>query len=153
MNDCPICAWTANRTDYRFVHESRFWRVVLAPNQSLLGRCAVHAKRHTGTLAHLTQEEMIDWLALVRSHEAAVQSAFGAKLFNWSCLMNHAYRAVSPAPHVHWWAVPRYDHSIAVGDWIFEDPNFGDPYDHYRWLDVPDGLRQNIVEQIQHAYR
>jgi diadenosine tetraphosphate (Ap4A) HIT family hydrolase len=104
-------------------------------------------------VADLTQEEILDWLEVVRSHEPALQSAFGATLFNWSCYMNHAFRVASPVPHVHWWAVPRYDHPVPVADWVFEDPDFGSPYDHDRWLEVPDEIRRELVARIQHMYR
>ena len=48
---CPICAWSADNTEYRFLYETEFWRVVLAPNQALVGRCVLHLKRHAGDLA------------------------------------------------------------------------------------------------------
>jgi diadenosine tetraphosphate (Ap4A) HIT family hydrolase len=147
--DCPICSWSPDNPNYSFVYESNLWRVVLAPNQWLVGRCVVHLKRHSGDLADLTQEELIEWLTVVRTLEAALRSAFGAALFNWSCYMNHAYREPVPNPHIHWWAVPRYDHQVTIGDRVFEDPDFGNPYDHYRWLEVPGEIRQQIVERIQ----
>jgi len=151
--DCPICKWTPDNADYRFVYDTEFWRVVLAPNQSLVGRCVVHLKRHSGTLADLTHEEISDWLALVRVHEAALRSALGATMLNWSCYMNHAYREPLPNPHVHWWAVPRYNHQVSVCDWAFEDPEFGSPYDHYKWVEVPSAIQSEIVERIQLAIR
>lgn len=42
---CPICTWSPDNQDYRFLYETKFWRVVLAPNQCLVGRCVVHLKR------------------------------------------------------------------------------------------------------------
>ena len=36
---CPICAWTSDNPDHLFLFETAFWRIVLAPNQALLGRC------------------------------------------------------------------------------------------------------------------
>jgi ribonuclease HI len=48
--------------------------------------------------------------------------------------MNHAYRNDPPNPHVHWWGVPRYNHAVVIDEWVFEDPQFGNPYDHYRWI-------------------
>jgi len=149
--ECPICAWSSENLEYRFVYETRLWRVVLAPNQSLVGRCVINLKRHSGDLAELTREEILDWLALVKNHETALQSAFGATMFNWSCYMNHAYRERQPNPHIHWWAVPRYNHVVTIKDMIFEDPHFGNPYDHGRWLDVPKEVHQAIAEQIRNA--
>ena len=149
--ECPICSWSTDNFDYRFVCESKFWRIVLAPNQCLVGRCVVHLKRHVGDLANLTQDELSEWLTMVKIYEAALQSAFGVTMFNWSCYMNHSYREDSPNPHIHWWAVPRYNQLVTIGDWIFKDPDFGNPYDHYRWVEVPKEIHQRIATRIQHA--
>ncbi len=150
-NPCPICAWTPKITDYRFVWETGLWRVVLAPNQSLIGRCVVHLKRHAGSLADLTPEEILEWRVLVEQHEQAVRSAFGAAMFNWSCYLNHSYREDSPDPHVHWWAVPRYNRVVEVGGLTFDDPHFENLYDHYRWEEVTPEVHREIAERIQQA--
>jgi hypothetical protein len=63
--------------------------------------------------------------------------------------MNHAYRETIPDPHLHWWAVPRYEQDVTIGDRTFNDPAFGNPYDHFRWLDVPVELHQKIADLIQ----
>ena len=146
---CAICAWSPDQADYPLVYETALWRAVLAPNQCLLGRCVVHLKQHRGDLAELTSAELLDWLRLVSVLETALRSAFDATLFNWSCYLNHAYRVAPPNPHVHWWAVPRYNHPVSLGGWTFTDPDFGSPYSHARWLEVPAGLRQAIVARIQ----
>lgn len=148
---CSICSWSSDNPEYRFLHESKYWRVVLAPNQSLLGRCVVHLKRHAGDLAALYDEEVLEWLEVVRTMETALRSAFNATMFNWSCYMNHAYREVEPQPHIHWWVVPRYKQPVQIGDRMFEDPHFGNPYDHARWVKVPIKLHQEIADQIQQA--
>jgi diadenosine tetraphosphate (Ap4A) HIT family hydrolase len=149
--DCPICAWSPENHEYRFVFETEFWRIVLPPNQSLVGRCVIHLKRHSGDLADLTRDEILEWLTVVQKLENALKLAFGAAMFNWSCYMNLAYREEHPNPHIHWWAVPRYSQPVTIDDVTFEDPHFGNPYDHYRWLDVTKEMHQKIVEQIQQA--
>ena len=150
---CPICDWTPEPPNYLFIHESDHWRAVLAPNQCLLGRCVIHLKRHCGNLAELTEAELLDWLPFVREHQHAVQSAFGARMFNWSVYMNHAYRDASPSPHIHWWAVPRYDHEVIFANLVFDDPQFGDPYDHVRWREVPEGIHQKIAEALRENFQ
>lgn len=149
--ECPICSWSSENVDYPFLHETKLWRVVLAPNQCLVGRCVVHLKRHAGDLADLTQEELVEWLTVVRTVEHAAGTAFGATMFNWSCYMNHSYREEIPNPHIHWWAVPRYNQTVTIGDWIFKDPDFGNPYDHYRWVEVPGEIHHQIASKIQQA--
>jgi len=149
---CPICSWSLDNPNYLLFHETKYWRVVLAPNQCLIGRSLLHLKRHCGDLAELKPDEIFDWLSIVKSLESALQTAFDASMFNWSCYMNHAYREVPPDPHVHWWAVPRYNHRVQIDSWVFEDPQFGHPYDHYRWTEVPQELHHQIASRIKQAW-
>lgn len=148
---CPICAWSPGSLDYPLLYETRLWRVVLAPNQCLVGRCVIHLKRHAVDLADLTEDEMLEWLTVVRTLDSALRSAFQATMFNWSCYMNLSYREPVPDPHIHWWAVPRYNHPVIIDEWTFQDPDFGSPYDHTRRLDAPPEIRQQIAERIQQA--
>lgn len=146
---CPICSWSLDNQDYLLIQELQYWRVCLAPNQSLLGRCVIHLKRHVGDLANLRENELLEFLSVITRLEEAIRFAFGATMFNWSCYMNHAYRESPPNPHVHWWAVPRYDHAVRFEDTFFEDPHFASPYDHYRVMDAPSDLRLKIAEAIK----
>lgn len=148
---CPICSWSPNNNQYRFVHETSFWRVVLAPNQCLLGRCILHLKRHAGDVAETTPAEVLDWLSLVAVMEKALRLAFGATMFNWSCYMNLSYRETPPNPHIHWWVVPRYEHPVKIGAAEFDDPRFGNPYDHGDWRDVSEETRAEIVLRLSQA--
>jgi len=148
---CPICAWSPGNPAYSLLHETNHWRVVLAPNQALIGRCILHLKRHCGDLAELTADEVLDWLAIVKVMENALRTAFDATLFNVSCYMNHAYREDPPNPHIHWWLVPRYNHAVELQGWVFEDPEFGNPYRHDLLLEVPHLLREQIGARIRLA--
>jgi diadenosine tetraphosphate (Ap4A) HIT family hydrolase len=109
----------------------------------------IHLKRHAGDLADLTQAEIIELFRLVKNFEDALRQAFDATMFNWSSYMNNAYKETPPNPHVHWWAVPRYDHIVEFDGRTFEDPNFGNPYDHGRWFAPPHELRHNIANRIK----
>lgn len=149
--DCVICTWTPEEKSYPFIYESRYWRVVLAANQILLGRCVVHLKRHAGDLADLTNEEVLEWLPLVRKLEKAIRISFGASMFNWSCLMNHAFREEKPNPHVHWWAGPRYKQAVLFKEQKFEDTHFGNPFDHDRTLELPEDVHLAIARKIATA--
>jgi diadenosine tetraphosphate (Ap4A) HIT family hydrolase len=146
---CPICSWTPESQDYLLLHTTQYWRICLAPNQSLLGTCVVSLQRHAGDLADLTEIELVEFLDVLRKLEAAVRSAFGAPMFNWSCYMNHAYRETIPDPHVHWWAVPRYDRNVEYEGQTFEDPHFGNPYDHDRVRHMPKESRLAITKEIK----
>lgn len=146
---CPICSWSPGDPEYLPVFETEYWRVVLAPNQCLVGRCIVCLKRHCGDIAEITSKELLDWWQITGRVEKALRKAFHATMFNWSCYMNGSYREEPPDPHIHWWAVPRYNHSVAVDTIKFEDPDFGHPYNHAIFLEVPKEVREGIVEQIQ----
>ncbi len=148
---CPICAWSPLDPDYLPVYEGSFWQVVLAPNQSLVGRCLVQLKRHCSDLAATTPDETLEWLSIVRIMENGLRTTFDATMFNWGCYLNLSYRERQPDPHVHWWVVPRYDHVVKFENIVFEDRQFGSPYDHAETLDVPGETRQKIAERLRHA--
>lgn|SRR5574341_136825 len=146
--NCPICSWSKENTDYPFIYETPCWIIKLAPNQSLLGRCVISTKRHVGDLAHLSGEEITEFLKIIQQLEGALRKAFNATMFNWSCYMNHAYRETPSNPHVHWWVVPRYRETVELEGTVFKDLSFGDPYDHAQWQEVSTELKTQIVEKI-----
>ena len=102
-------------------------------------------------MAETTSEELLEWLTIVKMLEKALRLAFDATMFNWSCYMNHSYRDNPPEPHIHWWCVPRYNHQVQIDNWVFEDKEFGNPYDHYNLVEVPKELHNMIAEQIKQA--
>jgi diadenosine tetraphosphate (Ap4A) HIT family hydrolase len=80
--NCPICAWSPEDEDYLFVSDTQYWRVCLAPNQSLPGRCVIHLKRHAGDLTDLTGDEWKDFLNVVKRVEETIRAAFNVTVFN-----------------------------------------------------------------------
>lgn len=101
---------------------------MLMQEQTYLGRCVIVLKRTCGDLAETTEDEMSDFLTLVRKLENLCRKTFGATMFNWTCLMNNAYQVSPPDPQVHWHFRARYDKSVEVAGKIFTDPNFGHHY-------------------------
>lgn len=136
----------------KLVFETQYWRVGLAEEQTYLGYCVLALKRQgCGDLAELKQEEEADFFKVVKTFEMALRGAFGATMFNWSCLMNHAYQLPNPKPHVHWHVKPRYNHSVEFEGEIFEDVRFGH---HYTLLEnlnriVSDEMQDKIIAKIQ----
>jgi diadenosine tetraphosphate (Ap4A) HIT family hydrolase len=102
-------------------------------------------------VAETTPEELLEWLTLVKVLEKALCTVFDATMFNWSCYMNHSYRDTPPEPHIHWWAVPRYNHQVRIDNWVFDDMEFGSPYNHSNTVEVPRELHNQIAEQIKQA--
>lgn len=131
------------------IFETKFWRVTISSDQAYLGRCYVTLKRHCGDLAQLSDEEWNDLKEVVEKLESALRISFNATMFNWSCLMNYAYRNEPPNPHVHWHFRPRYNHKVKFAGTIFEDPEFGDHYNRARKQEVSDDIKRKIVEKIK----
>ena len=122
------CKYCKKLKDYKFgefIHETKYWVIFLAPNQSNLGTCVVALKRHIGDLTGLKQDEWIDFSEIVDRLQFASKKAFDVTMFNWGCLMNTFYLEDEPDPHVHWHFIPRYNHEVEFEGLIFEDPYFG----------------------------
>lgn len=136
----------------RFVYSTEFWEIIIATDQTYLGRCVVLLKRDCGDLAEVNREEFTDLLEnVIQKLEKACTEAFGAKMFNWACLMNNAYQEPDPKPQVHWHFRPRYDHPVEFAGETFEDPNFGH---HYKRGDdfnreVSPAVQRKIIEEIR----
>mgnify|MGYP001571556110 len=116
--------------------ETEYWKVVLAYDQTYLGRCILILKRPCGDLAEISQAELLDFHSIVQQLQIAAKQAFGATMFNWACLMNDAYQEENPKPQVHWHFRPRYKKEVSFAGEKFIDPNFGYHY-------TPDSLTTN----------
>lgn len=112
----------------RKIFESKYWEVTLSGDQLYLGRAYVFCKTKKASLSELTEEEFSDLHFVIKKYEALLKKTFGATLFNWACLMNHAYREKPYTPQVHFHVRPRYEKEVHVGSTVFKDPNFGDHY-------------------------
>ncbi len=120
----------------------------MAPDQGYLGRCYVTLKDHKTDMAELTNDEWLEFAGVVKRLEAGMREAFGATLFNWSCLMNNAFQ-VSPAlPHVHWHVRPRYEKAVIFEGEEFTDPLFGHHYDPGQTKKVSDDMLNSIKQKI-----
>lgn len=130
--------------------ETKHWKVELnSRDQTYLGRCYVTAQRDVGAMSDLTKEEWIDFAAVVKNLERACVVAFGATMFNWTCLMNLAYQNDPPDPQVHWHFRPRYNGQVIFAEKTFEDTAFGQHYLSGTERKVSNELQARIVQQIQ----
>jgi len=86
---------------------------------------------------------------VVKKLEAVITKAFGAKMFNWSCLMNNAYQNDPPNPHVHWHLRPRYSKRVKFANRWFEDPDFAHHYNRDREERVTEAMVKKITRQIK----
>ena len=154
---CALCALRPPRETgdpyWVFLHETRHWVAVLAPNQALLGWTTVRLKRHAESVADLRDDELLELRDLIGVIEAAAAATFGATMFNWMCLMNLAFRNEPPDPHVHWHCAPRYRQPVEFGGRTFEDPEFAGPHHHERWLTLPLEEHLGVAEALAVAIR
>ena len=133
------------------IYETDYWKIILADDQSCLGRCVIDAKRHVGSLRDLTKEEWEDFEKnIVKKLEDLFMEVFGAEMFNWSCLMNNAYKPhiEKPHPHVHWHFRPRYRNPVELAGETFIDEKFGHHYERNDDKRVSQEIFDKITEKI-----
>lgn len=133
------------------IFETDYWKVVLATNQSYLGRSVIYLKRCAGALSELTKDEIIDFLEVARKLENAMKKSFNSTMFNWACLMNNAYQEAIPKPQVHWHFRPRYKEKVEFSGLVFEDTEFGYHYDSKRKLEVSEEIINRITKKIKES--
>jgi diadenosine tetraphosphate (Ap4A) HIT family hydrolase len=130
--------------------ETKFWKVVLAPDQAYLGRCTVFLKGDCGELSNLTSEEWTDFYKnIVKKLEYAFKKAFDATMFNWTCFMNDAYKDKNPKPRVHWNLRPRYNHDVKFAGEQFQDLEFTRHYTLERRKIVSNETLKKISERVK----
>lgn len=136
---------------YKQIFESKHWMVTLSGDQLYLGRAYVICKTKRESLSDLTDGEFSDLHAVIKRYESLLKKTFGATLFNWTCLMNHAYREKPYTPQVHFHVRPRYEKEVSAGGQGFKDPNFGD---HYHLQDsVSDRVTEEVSAEILNMLR
>jgi diadenosine tetraphosphate (Ap4A) HIT family hydrolase len=124
---CIGCDWQPNQAEP--IANSRYWRADLIENQAYLGRSILSLKRHVERVSDLTAEEWIELKDLINQFEMALTKVLGATSFNWTVLMNDAYKMEDPKPHVHFHLWPRHRNEAVVNEEVFVDPNFAHHYD------------------------
>ena len=95
-----------------------------------IGRCSVVHKQHLEYLSDASVQDFVDFTTVVRELELALEQVFDATLFNWSCLMNDAYKRDEFIPHLHIHLRPRYQDPVRLFDSLYDDEEFGHHYDN-----------------------
>ena len=111
--------------------------------------CIRDSLEHRSSLSELSKEEWDDFRRLVRKLENAYQKALGAGPFNWSCLMNNAYKEKPYNPHVHWHLIPRYEKPVTINDTILIDEEFGHMFAPKKERIVDERIVEEIAEKIR----
>lgn len=55
----------------RLLFDRPHWKILLNPDQTYLGRCLVILKRPCGDLAEVTEDEIIEFLGIVKKIESS----------------------------------------------------------------------------------
>ena len=132
------------------IYETDFWKVVLIDDQTYLGRSVVVLKRDCGEMSGLDSQEVLDFHTnVVQKMENVFKKTFNATMFNWTCLMNNAYKAENPEPHVHWHFRPRYRNDVQFAGETFQDVNFAHHYDRAKKKIVSKVILELIAKEIR----
>ena len=133
------------------VFETECWKVILSDNQYDLGRCVIDIKRDVGALRNIKEDEWKDFLEIIKKLENALMKAFDAEMFNWSCLMNNAYKPniEKPCPHIHFHFRGRYRIPVEFAGEKFYDGEFGHHYDRDKDKRVSQEVFDKIAEEIK----
>jgi len=131
------------------IFETEYWTVNLAYEQSYLGRARIPLKNKKSELSELSEAEFLDLLVVIKKYESALKKAFGATMFNWTFMMNDAYKKRPYSPHVHFHVRPRYDHPVEILGESYTDPNFGQHYNREVKKEVSLEIKKEIIEKIQ----
>jgi diadenosine tetraphosphate (Ap4A) HIT family hydrolase len=141
--------WLTNFKDMKKepIFSTKYWKVILADEQAYVGRLILVLQGECSALPELSLEEQKDFFDLIRNLENIYRKEFSATMFNYSCLMNHAYRD-GKRPHVHWHFRPRYERPVDIDGFIVKDPNFGNHYLPESLQDLEDKTPQHVREYI-----
>lgn len=137
-------------SDYFF--ETKHWKILLKSDQRYLGSLIIKTKEPRVSLSDITVEEQLDFFVLIKKLENFYSEKIGATMFNYSCLMNNAYRD-GETPHVHYHFRPRYKNPVTVLGQTFTDPNFGEHYlsaslDNNGDIIISDDIKNYLQEEL-----
>lgn len=136
------------------IYDTKYWEIVLASEQYYFGRCVVVLKRECGELSGLTNEEFLDLLEIIKKFEGIMKKEFGATMFNWTCLMNDAYKETNDEmPQVHFHVRPRYKNKVEFTGVTFEDEGFAHHYERKIKKEISEEVLQKIVERMRELMR
>ena len=150
MEKCLFCSMN-DEPSAEEILETIHWRTVVHYDQYYFGRCTVFLKRHAESLETLTVDEWADLKSVIDRMESFFRGEFGADLFNWACLMNLAYRAEVPNPHVHFHFRPRYRNAVEFEGETFLDPEFGGHYQISGKRPLSEATRRALVERLKES--
>jgi diadenosine tetraphosphate (Ap4A) HIT family hydrolase len=129
--------------EYFFI--TPYWKIILCDDQRYFGYLIIKTVTQRESLPDITEEEQFDFFRLIKKLEAFYKEKFCATMFNYSCLMNNAYRD-HEKPWVHFHMRPRYSVPVSLFGNEYADPNFGE---HYLSASLSGNGKVSIPEEVK----
>ncbi len=113
--ECPFCKLEDMPL---LIKKYKFWRLVLADSQQLIGWCHIILNRHVEYYENLSSEEMKELQIVLKDHRNAMKTLFAPDHYN----LMHMGDMIR---HFHFHIVPRYKTSRSFHGKEFIDPDWG----------------------------
>lgn len=111
------------------LYKGKYWNVIYGDwCQEFPGYCIIGNDKET--LSDLEPEAWTELGILEKELERVCKKVLGATMFNFTCLMNNAYRD-NETPHVHFHFFPRYKEVTTILNKKYKDKHFG--YNFWKW--------------------
>ncbi len=129
--------------------QTRYWYIILDPDQKNLGTCIVSLKRESDHLSSLKPDEWQEFIKIVYKLERSLKKSFNATLFNWGCFLSEIEE--NKPLHLEWHVIPRYQQKLEFAKTSFSDPCFGKSTMQIcgEQLILPSNLRNKIITKIR----
>lgn len=148
MKNCAFCNVTEMDKQW-LLYENEHWSVYFADRQDYVGRCIVVARFHRESLSELTTEEWLSLKKIIVATENLLKNEMNATMFNWSCLMNDAYKTEVPHPHVHFHVRPRYKTPISIDNVQIVDTEFSHHYEPKKEMCLNESEINSVFEKLK----
>lgn len=111
------------------LYKGKYFEVIFVDwCQEFIGQCIISG--HKECLSDMNSEEWIELGKIEKELERVCKKLFNTTMFNFSCLMNNAYKD-NEKPHVHFQFIPRYKEEVNIFNKKYKDKHFG--YNFWKW--------------------
>lgn len=125
------------------LYKGKYWDVIYDDwCQEFIGQCIISNNKES--LSQLTSEEWLELGKIEKELERVTKKLFNSTMYNFSCLMNNAYRD-KEKPHVHFHFIPRYQENVCLFNKIYKDKHFG--YNFWKWSNSKFKCQKDIFTQ------
>lgn len=148
MAKCPFC--NLDEKDKKWLlYENEYWTLFLADKQDYLGRCIIVCNQHCESISDLDIKQWNALKSIMDSAEIMLRSELNATMFNWSCLMNDAYKNKPANPHIHFHLRPRYENEVLYGNNLISDREFAHHYDNHAPAQIDEETANRVYIQLK----